>query len=160
MELSEKSDPEKMVPLKNIEQLSFGIINLKQEDSNDNTDKKVTEVDNHIEDEEDIQKMIDNNNKLKLELQLVFDSMDKQLLNLHRKKAIQDKEELIVEGAMKEKQQKINANQKKTIDLKKQIDEAWSELEVKFNIQKIITLENDYKHKKGILQGMQKETKI
>jgi len=53
---------------------------------------------------------------------------------LHRKKAIQDKEELIVEGAMKEKQQKINANQKKTIDLKKQIDEAWSELEVKFNI--------------------------
>ena len=160
MELSEKSDPEKMVPLKNIEQLSFGIINLKQEDSNDNTDKKLTEVDNHVEDEEDIQKMIDNNNKLKLELQLVFDSMDKQLLNLHRKKAIQDKEELIVEGAMKEKQQKINANQKKTIDLKKQIDEAWSELEVKFNIQKIITLENDYKHKKGILQGMQKETKI
>ena len=110
MELSEKSDPEKMVPLKNIEQLSFGIINLKQEDSNDNTDKKLTEVDNHVEDEEDIQKMIDNNNKLKLELQLVFDSMDKQLLNLHRKKAIQDKEELIVEGAMKEKQQKINAN--------------------------------------------------
>ena len=160
MELSEKSDPEKMVPLKNIEQLSFGIINLKQEDSNDNTDKKLTEVDNHVEDEEDIQKMIDNNNKLKLELQLVFDSMDKQLLNLHRKKAIQDKEELIVEGAMKEKQQKINANQKKTIDLKKQIDEAWSELEVKFNIQKIITLENDYKHKKGILQGMQKEIKI
>lgn len=104
--------------------------------------------------------MIDNNNKLKLELQLVFDSMDKQLLNLHKKKLIQDKEEIIVEGAMKDKQQKINTNQKKTIDLKKQIDESWSELEVKYNIQKIITLENDYKHKKGILQGMQKESKI